>query len=153
VISVLCVDDETDLLDLTKRFLEKTGKFSVTITESPSHALEKIKKTPYDAIVSDYQMPEMNGIELLSSIRGSGNSTPFILFTGKGCEEVLIQALKNGADSYVQKLGNPHLLYTKLMQHIVRAVELHTVGNSLTKGEQTFKEIVILLADNVCDHC
>ena len=59
----------------------------------------------YDAIISDYQIPDMDGIEFLKKVRSSGNSIPFIIFTGKGREEVVIEALNAGADFYLQKGG------------------------------------------------
>ncbi|MCK4270738.1 MAG: response regulator, partial [Methanogenium sp.] len=61
--TVLIVDDEPDLLELTKIYLEKTGDFTVDTAASACEAMEMIKATTYDAIVSDYQMPEMDGIE------------------------------------------------------------------------------------------
>jgi DNA-binding response OmpR family regulator len=68
----------------------------------------------YDAVVSDYQMPEMNGIELLKRVREAGSRVPFIIFTGKGREEVVIEALNSGADFYIQKGGNPGAQFAEL---------------------------------------
>jgi CheY-like chemotaxis protein len=106
MITVLYVDDEPGLLELGKIFLEQNGSFSVTTTESGSSALRILKGMTFDAIVSDFQMPEMNGITLLREIR-STSDIPFILFTGKGREEVVIDAINNGADFYLQKGGDP----------------------------------------------
>ena len=105
--NVLIVDDEPDLLELTKIYLEKTGEFAVDIAESAREALEKMQTSTYAAVVSDYEMPEMNGIEFLKTVRGSGSDMPFIIFTGKGREDVVIEAINNGADFYLQKGGNP----------------------------------------------
>ena len=101
--SILYVDDEAVLRDSTKLYLEITGDLSVKTAESEKEALALIGTQQYDAIVSDYQMPEMDGIALLTAIRSKGDETPFILFTGKGREEVAIQALNAGADYYLQK--------------------------------------------------
>ena len=70
-------------------------------------ALQKIDQYPYDVIVSDYQMPEKDGIELLKQVRATRPSLPFILFTGRSREEIAIQALNEGADFYIQKAGDP----------------------------------------------
>ncbi|MEM2124186.1 MAG: response regulator [Methanolinea sp.] len=86
MITVLYVDDEPTLLDLTKMYLERTGRFSVDVADSAFRALEMRKARKYDAIVSDYQMPGMDGLALLRAIRESGDATPFIIFTGKGRE-------------------------------------------------------------------
>lgn len=140
MISLLCVDDEPDLLFLTKEFLEGTGKFSVEGAESARRALEKLKNTQYDAIVSDYQMPDMDGIELLKAIRASGNTTPFLIFTGRGREEIVIKAYESGADFYIQKGGEPVSLFADLIQKIESAV-------SRRKGELALQENQIRLAN------
>ena len=85
-IHVLYVDDESDLLEISKLFLERSGQFSVDIITSAPAALTQLNSKTYDAIISDYQMPEMDGIEFLKKVRTSGNSIPFILFTGRGRE-------------------------------------------------------------------
>ena len=84
MISVLYVDDQSDLLDIGKLFLEQSGQFSVDIITSAPAALTILNTKEYDAIVSDYQMPDMDGIEFLKEVRTSGNTLPFILFTGGG---------------------------------------------------------------------
>ena len=81
-IRILYVDDEENLLDISKLFLERSGQFNVdTVTSAPA-ALALLNSKNYDAIISDYQMPEMDGIEFLKKVRTSGNTIPFILFTG-----------------------------------------------------------------------
>ncbi len=101
--SVLYVDDEPMLLELAKIFLEQTGDFRVdTLTSAPA-ALDILTRTSYDCIISDYQMPVMDGIVFLKTVRSRGNALPFIIFTGKGREEVVIEALNSGADFYLQK--------------------------------------------------
>lgn len=106
-IQILSVDDEPDICDLTKEFLEITRKINVDIAGSVEEARRMIDQREYDAIVSDYQMPGENGIQFLKSLRASGDMIPFILFTGKGREEVVIEAINNGADAYLQKGGEP----------------------------------------------
>ena len=84
MISLLYVDDEPDLLDLGKLFLERGGQFSVTITSSAREGLEKLSRTAFDAVISDYQMPDMDGLEFLKQVRSQYGNLPFILFTGTG---------------------------------------------------------------------
>ncbi|MGC9435906.1 MAG: response regulator [Methanomicrobiales archaeon] len=105
--TILIVDDEPLLLDLTKTYLEKTGGFTVDTAASAREALEMMETTTYDAIISDYEMPEMDGIGFLKTVRGSGSDLPFIIFTGRGREDVVIEALNAGADFYLQKGGQP----------------------------------------------
>ncbi|MCK9630357.1 MAG: PAS domain S-box protein [Methanoregula sp.] len=123
MISVLYVDDEDALLDIGKRYLERTGKLKVDITTSVSHALELMSVTRYDVIVSDYQMPEMDGIEFLKKLRALFPKIPFIIFTGKGREEVAVEAFEYGADFYLQKGGAPKPQFTELARKIITAHE------------------------------
>ncbi|ACL17740.1 PAS domain S-box protein [Methanosphaerula palustris] len=121
-ISVLYVDDESVLLDIGKLYLERTTDFSVITTSSARAALDLMKSNDIQAIVSDYQMPGMDGIELLKAVRAMNKSIPFILFTGRGREEIAIQAFENGADFYLQKGGAPKPQFAELSHKIKAAV-------------------------------
>jgi DNA-binding response OmpR family regulator len=100
---VLIVDDEPQLLELAKINLAKMGDFDIVTSSSVEEAFALMEKSPFDAIVSDYQMPIMNGIDFLRLMRERGENIPFILLTGKGREEIAIEALNNGADFYIKK--------------------------------------------------
>jgi PAS domain S-box-containing protein len=145
MISVLYVDDEPSLLEIGKLFLECHGQFSVDTIISAPDALTLIKTKPYDAIISDYQMPEMDGIELLKKVRASGNTIPFILFTGRGREEVVIRALNEGADYYLQKGGEPKSQFTELMHQIRQAVQQRCAEASIRDHERREAEILNFL--------
>jgi len=147
VISVLYVDDEPALLDLTKIFLEKMGNISVDVADSGPRALEKVDARQYDVVVSDYMMPGMDGIALLKEIRGKGNTIPFIIFTGKGREEVVIEAFENGADFYLQKGGDPRPQFAELERKISRAVELYKARQERLESEERLRQIVQFLPD------
>ncbi|MFH0968689.1 MAG: response regulator [Methanobacteriota archaeon] len=123
MIQALYVDDEPLLLDIGKRFLEKSDKICVDTIESAFEALAKLRTTKYDVIISDYEMPVMDGITFLKIVRAEYPLLPFIIFTGKGREEVVIEALNSGADHYIQKGGNLKPLFAELMHNIERAVE------------------------------
>jgi len=139
VTKILYVDDEPTLLELGKLFLERTGQCSVDTVCSAPQALKKLNSKPYDAIISDYEMPEMNGIEFLKTVRTSGNQLPFILFTGRGREEVVIQALNEGADFYLQKGGDPKPQFTELYHKIRQAVQKRQVEESLRKAHESLQ--------------
>ncbi len=123
MISVLYIDDEPGLLEIGKLFLEDNGGFSVDCELSAKDALSRIAHGNYDAVVSDYQMPGMDGITLLKKVRIADRSIPFILFTGRGREEVVIEALNNGADFYLQKGGEPESQFVELAHKIRLAVD------------------------------
>ncbi|MDD3398566.1 MAG: PAS domain S-box protein [Candidatus Methanomethylophilaceae archaeon] len=111
---ILYVDDEPGLLELGKIFLEMNQGIIVDTASGPHEALTRMESHRYGVVVSDYQMPEMDGIEFLKKLRGDGNDVPFIIFTGKGREEVVIEALNNGADFYLQKGGDARSQFAEL---------------------------------------
>ena len=145
---VLYVDDEPALLDITKRFLEKTGLFSVDCVLSGSEALGRIAAGHYDAVVADYQMPGMNGITLLKKVRETDTSLPFILFTGKGREEIVIEAINSGVDFYVQKGGGAEAQYADLSNKIKIAIDRQNAVNVLRDSEQRLSDIINFLPDS-----
>lgn len=130
MLSVLYVDDEPDLLELGKIFLEREGTISVTTCESGTGALGLLKTGTFDAVIADYQMPEMDGIALLREIRKS-SGIPFILFTGRGREEIVIDAINSGADFYLQKGGDPTAQFAELNHKIHQSVSRARAENAL----------------------
>ena len=140
-IRVLYVDDEPSLLEIGKLFLEREGTFIVDTLTSVSEALTWLNTKRYDAILSDYQMPEMDGITFLKQIRTSGNATPFIVFTGRGREDVVIEALNNGADFYIQKGGEPKSQFAELSNKIRYAVSRKHSEEALGESELLEKEM------------
>jgi len=143
---ILYVDDEPGLLEIGKIFLERSGQFSIDIITSASDALTLLNSGSYDAIISDYQMPGMDGIEFLKKVRSAGNTIPFILFTGRGREEIVIEAINNGADFYLQKGGDPRSQFAELEHKIHQAVqqrraayELQAAYEQITASEEELR--------------
>ncbi len=133
--TVLYVDDEPVLLDLARLFLEKSPDFCVKTHNSAQTALDSPLITSCDIIVSDYQMPEMDGIAFLKAVRERYNDIPFILFTGRGREEVVIEAINNGVDFYLQKGGDPKSQFAELSHKIRMAVERKRAADSRLESE------------------
>ena len=110
-IRILHVDDEPEDLEITRIFLKRVWRenFEIVSVLSVREALEKLESEHFDVVISDYQMPDMNGIEFLEVVRKSEKyaDTPFIIFTGRGGEEIAKDALNRGADGYIDKMGNP----------------------------------------------
>ncbi len=123
-IKTLLVDDERSLLEQAEMFLEREGEIEVQTVPSAVKALNLIGEEDFDVIVSDYQMPEMDGLEFLEELREERDcDIPFIMFTGKGREEVAMNALNLGADRYLQKGGDPKAQYEVLAQTIKQEFE------------------------------
>jgi len=141
-IHVLCVDDEPDMLALGKVLLEKRNEFSVDTALSAPAALEILSRKTYDAIVADYQMPEMNGIDFLKKVRDMDKTVPFILFTGRGREEVVIEALNNGADFYLQKGSVAQTEYVELSHVIRQTVQMRRTQLTLAEQEERYHDIL-----------
>lgn len=140
-ISILYVDDEPLLLDLTRKYL---ARFDITVeTALSGHiALQMLKSRTYDAVVADYQMPGMDGISLLQEVRAIYPHLPFILFTGKGREEVVIDAIENGADFYLQKGGGLRPQFTELTSKIRKAIDLRRAERELCERELRFRSLI-----------
>ena len=131
MIHVMYVDDEKSLLDVGKAFLEMTGELNVDTAASVQEAEIAMSKTHYDAIVSDYQMPGVSGLDFLKMVRERDKRIPFILFTGKGREEVVIEAHNSGVSFYLQKGGDPNSLFVELENKIKQATARYKAELSL----------------------
>jgi PAS domain S-box-containing protein len=139
---VLYVDDEPALLDLGKTFLELSGSFTVEIALSAEEGIQELKKTAFDSIISDYQMPGMDGLEFLKFLRKENNRIPFILFTGRGREEVVIDAVNNGVDYYLQKGGDPKSQFVELEHKIKLAIERRRTEIAFIESEERYRAVV-----------
>jgi PAS domain S-box-containing protein len=137
--SVIYVDDDPDLLDLAQLYLEDTGFFTIDKADSASCALQKLARQRYDAIISDFQMPRMDGIEFLKQVRQHFGNTPFILFTGRGREEVVIEAINNGADYYLQKGGEPDSLFAELTHKLRQAIQIRKDQATIRINEERLR--------------
>ncbi|MHA2366033.1 MAG: response regulator, partial [Candidatus Hodarchaeales archaeon] len=142
-IKVLHIDDEENLLELSKIFLEKINiSLIIETVSSPRKALELLATQVYDIIISDYQMPEISGLDILKYIRQKDENLPFIILTGKGREEIAIQALNLGADFYLQKGAKPTVLYTELNHFILRGIRRRQAEKALVKEKNKFQKYI-----------
>ncbi len=141
-IDVLAVDDDPDLVDLTATFLEreKSG-FRVDTATSVDEAIDRLQADDFDAVVSDYDMPEQNGLEFLKHVRAEEDELPFILFTGKGSEEIASKAIKEGVTDYLQK-DTKSSQYSVLANRLQNAVEQYRTKIALRQSEKKFSKLV-----------
>ncbi|MFA5254920.1 MAG: response regulator, partial [Methanoregula sp.] len=148
-VNVMFVDDEEVICDITRRFLEKDPDIKVDTFLSAEAALEALKTRRYDVIVSDYEMPGLDGIAFLKQLKSTGNPTPFIIFSGKGREAVIIEALNNGADFYLQKGGDPQALFAELRNQIRHIDQKEKARAALRESEERYRIITENMDDTI----
>ena len=124
--SIFFVDDDPKTGELMQRFCEDAN-VSCTIFQNPVEALAQFKQSPNDVdlFVSDLQMPHMSGVELLSSVRHTNATIPFIILTGYANVDNAIEALRLGANDFLKKpfdMDELLILIDKTLQH--RALEI-----------------------------
>ena len=104
-LKVLVVDDQFSVRQMTRLALEKIGVRLIHEAANGQEALSKALAQPLDLIISDFNMPEMDGINLLRAVRGHQaiRKTPFILITGRGDRELVVKAAQAGVNNYVVK--------------------------------------------------
>jgi PAS domain S-box-containing protein len=134
---VLHVDDDLSILDISKQILmDMDSTLEIDCACSVDEAFKKLAIETYDAIISDYEMPQKTGLQFLKELREQKNDIPFFLFTGKGREEVAVTALNIGADGYYNKQGSPETVYGELMHGIKVATEKRKVKQALEEKEK-----------------
>lgn len=135
-ITVLHIDDEPDFANLTAEFLtRRNNRFNITTATSADAGLERIAENQIDCVVSDYDMPVQNGIEVLQAVRKKDADLPFILFTGKGSEEVASEAISAGVTDYLQKEAGTEQ-YAVLANRIENAVEKYRAEQLVNRAFQ-----------------
>ncbi|WP_276220787.1 response regulator [Haloarcula halophila] len=103
-IRVLHVDDEQNLGEVVAMHLERIHEeITVTHVRSAREGLDRLGEAAFDCVVSDHDMPNMDGLEFLRCVRADYPDLPFILFTGKGNEEIASDAISAGVTEYLQK--------------------------------------------------
>ena len=124
-IRVLFVDDDVSFVTLAATFLErKRESLSVATVSSGNEALERLDEESFDCIVSDYEMPEMDGLELLKSVKREHPDLPAILYTGAESKDVASEAIDQGVTEYLQKRHGTDQ-YALLENRIVNVVTKH----------------------------
>ena len=106
-IRVLNVDDDSRMLEVSKKILMLEGDFEIENAHSVDEPFKKLSTNQYDVIVSDYEMPQKNGLQFLKELCKQNNSIPFILFTGKSRGEVSYSELKFRRGRIHKKTGQP----------------------------------------------
>ncbi|MGC2425284.1 MAG: PAS domain S-box protein [Nitrospirota bacterium] len=138
-LSILLVDDDADIGMFIKLKLSiEAPHFSIAFVESGFECLDYLKTHTVDCILSDYQMPGMNGMELLLAMRGQGSDVPVIFVTGQGSEEVAREAFKNGAYDYFTKdVGFAH--FARIINSVEQAVKQRDAEKARRQTEDALR--------------
>ncbi len=144
-IRVLHVDDDAGLADIVSTFLERADdRLDVHTERDVEGGLDALCRESFDCVVSDHEMPGRNGIEFLRAVRETYPELPFVLFTGKGSEEVAGEAVSTGATDYLQK-GTGTEQYELLANRIRNAVESRRARRMLTERTRRLETLISTL--------
>ena len=139
-IHVLHVDDDPSLQEITKlMLLDLDSSFEIDHACCVDEGFSKLAVGRYDVVVSDYEMPQKDGLQFLKELREQKIDIPFIIFTGKGREEVSIKALNLGVDGYFNKQGSPETVYGELCYGIIQTVDHKRAEEALKKSEEQYR--------------
>ncbi|OLS27043.1 MAG: Sporulation kinase A [Candidatus Heimdallarchaeota archaeon LC_3] len=151
IIEILHVDDEEHFLELTKIYLEenlnKNYSFHVETVSNPVNVIEMLSKKKYDVLLSDYQMPSLDGLKLYKKIQEKDIQIPFIIFTGKGREEIVIKALNLGVDGYITKGSDVESQYQELAHSIISIVKYKRTEEALHLSESKTQAMLNAIPD------
>jgi len=144
-VRVLHVDDEPNFAETAAEFLERESDAIEVVTEtSAGAALDRLEDETVDCIVSDYEMPGRDGIEFLEAVRAEDPDLPFVLYTGRGSEEVASEAISAGVTDYLQKERGTDQ-YALLANRIQNAVERRAAEREREELERRHREKANLL--------
>lgn len=143
MIRIVHIDDSEDYLALIRSlFYQKTdgSEFELLQLSDPHELLNQVDSLVVDVIISDYDMPGLNGIALYQSLNRLGHSIPFIILTGKSSEEVVMDSLNAGIDYYLEKGVNTHVMFSQLLNFISKAVEQKRTLEKLILAEKLYQK-------------
>ncbi|WP_137286196.1 hybrid sensor histidine kinase/response regulator [Halorussus salinisoli] len=146
-IRVLLVDDRPPVADLTATYLERVDDdISAHIETSAEAGLERLDAESFDCVVSDYEMPEQDGLEFLADVRDLAPDLPFVLFTGKGSEEIASEAISAGVTDYLQK-GSGNEQYEVLANRIENAVAQYRAQQEAREANEQVRRLHSRITD------
>lgn len=156
---ILIVEDDKELRELFGRVLMKQG-YDIKETSNGKEALEALHQDFYDIVISDIMMPEMDGYELVSTLRKEGNHIPVLMITAKDAFDDMRQGFQSGTDDYMVKPVNVNEMVLRVGALLRRAQMMserrQVIGNTVmemdsltvTTGEKSMilpqKEFMLL---------
>jgi two-component system, sensor histidine kinase and response regulator len=141
---VLVVDDEKEIRSFLSKALRRLGGFQVELAESGEEALRKLEKEPFNLVLTDLKMPEMDGLQLIAEIAKSKPETLTIMMTGHGTIDSALEAMKLGASDYITKplnLDEMLLRLQKVLEEKQRFVKLKDFADQLERTNLELRKI------------
>lgn len=144
-IRLVIVDDEPEIALFMKiKLMYEAPHFSIVIKCGGQECLDYLKESEADCILSDYQMPGMDGMELLRELKRLGCGIPFVFFTGQGNEELAREAFKNGAyDYFTKEIGFAHFA------RIINSIEQAISHRQAIKDQKRLEDELMLVKEAV----
>lgn len=149
-ISILVVDDDPSVLDSFKIILEREPGFVVETLATSTEALALLDTRYFDVIISDYSMPDIDGLALLREARARGCQSLFVIVTGKRLAHIAIDALNSGADFYMQKGADTDKEFPRLIEFINTYVPMKHTELEIVEWERFYHSVVESSPDLIC---
>ena len=142
--NILIVDDESDMLQLLKRSLEPDLGCRIETAESAQQALQELSRNPFDLVLADIKMPEMDGLELLELIKKQYPDLTVVMMTGYGTVDTAVKAMRNGAHDFVTKPFDHDALIIRLEKALERSrlIKENVRLQMECRGQTAFQNIV-----------
>jgi DNA-binding NtrC family response regulator len=136
IVNLLVVDDDIDFLEALQMILTQQD-YTIQCVDSVSKALEALEIFEVDAILSDFTLPEANGLDLLKSIRKTGLSIPFILLSGNLTQNMVHKALQLGAFEVLEKPAQLERLYEVVLKAVSSGIQNRSLLDRLRRHLST----------------
>jgi CheY-like chemotaxis protein len=149
-ISILMVDDDPAVLDSFKIILEQQPGYAVKTIASSTDALDVLDTQYFDVIISDYAMPDLDGLALLREARARGCQSLFVIVTGKRLAHIAMDALNSGADFYMQKGADTEKEFGRLIEFINTSVPMKNAEHEIMAWERFYHSVVENSPDLIC---
>ncbi len=146
-IHLLLVEDNVDQRELTLRsFREKLPEAQITAVENGPASLQKLGEACYDAVILDYSLPILNGLEVLKKIQERGYALPVVMVTGQGDEKLAVEAMKQGAYDYIIKTQNYHDALPVVVEKVIEKYQLKQRLEQATSRARRLYEVSLSAA-------
>ncbi len=149
-ISILVVDDDPAVLESFRIMLEREPGYEVETTTASTDVLTLLDERHFDVILSDFFMPDLDGITLLREARARGCQSLFVIITGKRLAHIAMDALNSGADFYIQKGADTAKEFPRLIEFINTTVPKKAAETEILAWERFYHSVVEEAPDLIC---